>query len=582
MALARDDFDLDELNRLVAGEGLRSVYQPIVDLDSGETVAFEALARGPVGSRYESPGAMFDAAREVGLVSQLDWACKTVAVRTAVAQRLAPPLALFVNSEPEAAGALMPAEFAANWAQAKHSYLPLVFEITERAVASRPADLLHTVMFLKSLGWGVALDDVGADAQSMALLPFIQPEVIKLDMRAVQDFDPDLVEVVVGVNAEVERSGALILAEGIETEEQLERARTLGATLGQGWLFGKPADLPDNPVPPSGRPLRIDPRPAATSSGSPFEKLAAHVTPRRITRRDLDAISAVLERRALSLPFPPVMLSAFQDVSRFEPQREVYTQLSRRLPFLVVFAQGMDPEPIPGVKGVHLDKGDPLADEWLVGGLSPFQGFFLAAREVADGAGKFEYILTFDRNLVIEASLLLLTEITEGSAAGPGIDGLVEFATVITDAVSSAASDDEVVRPILETMARLTGLESTFLAHIANDEFLMARVHNEGELDIIEGSQIPWVDTICKSALDAGRDNFEDAQVELPHAPAAFDLGIRRFVTCPVILDDGRVVGTLCGASGEAGGFTEDQVEMVRTFAEVVRRRLSTGKTTAE
>jgi EAL domain-containing protein (putative c-di-GMP-specific phosphodiesterase class I) len=77
-----------ELERILAQGLVRSVYQPIVDLDTGEVVAYEALARGPEGSPLERPDRLFAAAREAGRVSDLDWACRAAALRGALDARL--------------------------------------------------------------------------------------------------------------------------------------------------------------------------------------------------------------------------------------------------------------------------------------------------------------------------------------------------------------------------------------------------------------------------------------------------------------------------------------------------------------
>ncbi len=117
--------------------------------------------------------------------------------------------------------------------------------MTERAVAARPAELLTTVARVRELGWGFALDDVGADSASLAFMPFLLPDVIKLDLDLVQGVPTRATaEVMHAVNAHAERSGAWVLAEGIETEAHLTAARALGATLGQGWMYGKPATEP--------------------------------------------------------------------------------------------------------------------------------------------------------------------------------------------------------------------------------------------------------------------------------------------------------------------------------------------------
>ncbi|MBJ7452787.1 MAG: EAL domain-containing protein, partial [Blastococcus sp.] len=87
------------LDRVLDG-GVRSVFQPIVDLDSDCVVAYEALARGPEGP-LERPDAMFAAARAAGRLAELDEACRAAAFRGAVAHNLLAPTTVFVNVEPD-------------------------------------------------------------------------------------------------------------------------------------------------------------------------------------------------------------------------------------------------------------------------------------------------------------------------------------------------------------------------------------------------------------------------------------------------------------------------------------------------
>ena len=108
-------------------------------------------------------------------------------------------------------------------------------ELTERALTEHPAELLGAVANLRRCGCGIALDDVGTDRRSLALMPFLRPNVIKLDLRLVQSRPThEIAGVVTAVSAEAERSGATVLAEGVETEEQVLTALGMGAELGQG------------------------------------------------------------------------------------------------------------------------------------------------------------------------------------------------------------------------------------------------------------------------------------------------------------------------------------------------------------
>src|ERR687886_587011 len=107
--------------------------------------------------------------------------CRTAAFRGAVAAALVAPLHVFVNVEPEVLDSAPLTELLAIAEQAP-GRLQVVLEITERALAARPAELLRTVERVRSAGWGVAVDDVGAESMSLAFLPLLRPDVVKLDL----------------------------------------------------------------------------------------------------------------------------------------------------------------------------------------------------------------------------------------------------------------------------------------------------------------------------------------------------------------------------------------------------------------
>jgi EAL domain-containing protein (putative c-di-GMP-specific phosphodiesterase class I) len=219
-------------------------FQPLVDLPSGGIVGFEALARGPVGSPWERPEALFAQARAEGRLREMDWACRLTAVhdvRTCSVEL--PAWRLFVNTEPEVLGTICPEELLADWLGATEE-LAMVVEVTERALVHGPRRLIAAVDELRRLGCEIALDDVGANEASVALLPLLEPDVVKLDARLLR---PSYDEVAIGtlraVADYVERSGAVLVAEGIETQRDRERAVALGAQWGQGYLFDRPRPL---------------------------------------------------------------------------------------------------------------------------------------------------------------------------------------------------------------------------------------------------------------------------------------------------------------------------------------------------
>jgi EAL domain-containing protein (putative c-di-GMP-specific phosphodiesterase class I) len=404
------------LGAVLDGGLVRAVYQPIVDLDTGDVVAFEALARGPEGSPLERPDLLFDAARRTGRLVELDWACRVAAVRGAMDAGLGPPLTLFVNVEPETLGTPPPAAAAPLLDRAQHE-LALVVECTERAITSRPAELLGTLAAVRQRGWAVAVDDVGADPGSLALMPFLRPDVIKLDLRLVQRRPSSSVaEIVSAVNAEAERSGAVVLAEGIETEAHLATARAMGATLGQGWLFGRPGPLP-SPLPTPthglGRGMPDEPDDA---TASPFAVATATRAARPADKRLLIEVSKHLERQALALGRPTVVVGAFQEGRFFtEATARRYTALAWSAAFVGALGEGMPVAPAPHVRGALLDHGDPVRGEWDLAVVGPHFAGALVARDLGDDGPdldrRFDYVLTYERDLVVDVASALLARI---------------------------------------------------------------------------------------------------------------------------------------------------------------------------
>jgi len=422
---------------------VHAVYQPVVDLDTRRVVGYEALARGPRGSPLHTPDALFAAARDQGVLVELDWACRLAAVSGALTARLPATLELFINVEPPAVSAPPPADATAILRAATD--LSIIMEITERDLTADPAGLLRAAAGVRARGWRVALDDVGADPASLALLPLLHPDVIKLDLRLVQaNTSTEVADIITAVNAHAERSGALVLAEGIETEDQAQFAVMMGARLGQGWLFGRPAPLPpfpDTVTPPTPRPARHSPTaaaeaPAASSPAHPSPQFTppTAATPyglvqdgggtRRSTKPLLMAISRQLEHQALGIGASAVVFTTLQHARNFTTDTaRRYARLAADTAFVAVFATDLAAEPTTGVRGVALSHADPLTGEWSVIVIGPHFTGALLARDVGDteaeAARRFDYQVTYNRPTVLAAATLLMHHIPSSPTPGP-------------------------------------------------------------------------------------------------------------------------------------------------------------------
>lgn len=398
-----------ELDELLLDGAVAPLFQPVVDLATGEVVAFEALARGPAGSPLQMPDQLFDAARRHGRLDELDGMCRKRALEDAERSGLCGPFGLFINVEPAAAGHLDLALTALS-ALRERGVRP-VLEITERALIDDPARLITFAGLARAAGWSVALDDVGANSDSLTLMPFLHPEFVKLDLRLVQQRqDADVAEIMTTVTAYAEQSGAHVVAEGIETDVHEYTARSLGATLGQGWRFGRPGPLTE--VHALRRPSRAL-APHTTADGhlsrSPYAAAMRSRTPQRGSKSLLIAVSKLLEAQAAQLGAQVVVLASFQTALWFTADTaQRYTRLAASAAMVVVLGEGMPAEPVPGVRGADLHSDDPMLGEWAIVVVAPHFAAAFVARDLEDDGPDleraFDYVLTYDRELVLEAA----------------------------------------------------------------------------------------------------------------------------------------------------------------------------------
>src|SRR5829696_1378981 len=273
----------EDFRRVLDERAIQPLFQPLIDLETRHVIGYEALARGPMGSARESPAALFGTAWRAGRVAELDWACRAAAFTAAAKAGLGPPFTLFVNAEPVSLGTGCPDDLRPAIELGRRR-LRVVIEVTERAVAGDPARLLATVAQAREAGWGVALDDVGAAPASLAVLPFVRPDAVKLDMRLLQGrTTAEAAHIINTVRAHAERTDAVVIAEGIETIKHAREAMAAGAEVGQGFLFGHPAPLP-SAMPPPGLAIPLRPAVAEASAATPWELVAASREPRRATR----------------------------------------------------------------------------------------------------------------------------------------------------------------------------------------------------------------------------------------------------------------------------------------------------------
>jgi EAL domain-containing protein (putative c-di-GMP-specific phosphodiesterase class I) len=236
------EVDLAEALRLRA---LRVEYQPQFDLDSGRGCGVEALARW-VRSTGEvmAPSVFIRVAERAGMIHTLGaWvlhaACATA---SAWCSRAAQPTTLSVNVSALQIDEEFCAVIEKTLKQTDFPAKQLELEITESALMANPALSIEYLKAWKQLGVRIAMDDFGTGYSSLSILSRLPVDRLKLDRSLVHRMTLDkksaaVVRLIVSLGAELDME---VIAEGVETEEQLQMLTDLGCPQAQGYLLGRP------------------------------------------------------------------------------------------------------------------------------------------------------------------------------------------------------------------------------------------------------------------------------------------------------------------------------------------------------
>jgi EAL domain-containing protein (putative c-di-GMP-specific phosphodiesterase class I)/DNA-binding response OmpR family regulator len=235
-ARQRDDAVRSRIQRVVSTHAFTPVFQPIVSLDTGGALGYEALTRFADGSR---PDRRFADAAAVGLGLDLEAAC--LAASLEAAQDLPDAQWLSLNVSPA-----MVVEHDRLAATLRRAPVDVVLEITEHVPID---DYSAFRAAIASLGPHVrpAIDDAGAGFASLRHILELRPYAVKLDIALVRSLETDTARqaLIAGMAYFAVKTGCVLVAEGIETEAERDTLRSLAVSLGQGYLLGRPASAAD-------------------------------------------------------------------------------------------------------------------------------------------------------------------------------------------------------------------------------------------------------------------------------------------------------------------------------------------------
>ena len=234
-----------ELDRVLDNKLIQTLFQPIIDVRNAAIEGFEALSRGPSDSPLHPAPMLFETAERGNRSLELEQECLRATHQAWEGTHRTQTL--FVNVSPDS---LMPGQLDRETLEAllDPSTTPpdrVVIELSERFPAADMDELKRSLKWLKSKGFSVALDDLGAGYSGLKLWSEVQPDYVKIDRHFIRDIHEDLIkrEFVRSVMQLSQRLNCRVVAEGVERQEELEVLQDHGVRYIQGFLFGRPKPI---------------------------------------------------------------------------------------------------------------------------------------------------------------------------------------------------------------------------------------------------------------------------------------------------------------------------------------------------
>jgi EAL domain-containing protein (putative c-di-GMP-specific phosphodiesterase class I)/GGDEF domain-containing protein/CBS domain-containing protein len=233
---------LDEFQYIVNNESFTIEYQPIVSLTTGLVLGWEALTRGPRDSHFRSPQVIFNYAAEIDMLYPVERICRHKSLENLGQIKQEQKIFLNINPLTICDTHFVKGETLQFIKQAGLNQRNIVFEITEQADIRNLPHFKRTLEHYRSQGYMVAIDDAGAGFSSLQAIAQVRPDFIKMDISLVRGVESDpvkraLLETFVTF---AEKIGSFIIAEGIETENEMRALINMGVHYGQGYYLGRP------------------------------------------------------------------------------------------------------------------------------------------------------------------------------------------------------------------------------------------------------------------------------------------------------------------------------------------------------
>ena len=247
--------DVQELALIIERRTIDTLFQPVFDARGERIHGHEALSRGPAGSALRGPLDLLAAAHSEGRSIELDLLMIDLAIERFGASGA--PGHLFINVLPATLLGCddLATRIGKGTTQAGLRARDLVIEVTEHGLAADTGRIHASVQPLRRLGCGIAIDDLGAGSSGLKIWSELRPDYVKLDSYFTAQIERDhlVSEMMRSMLSMAHVMGSRVVAEGVETERQLELLRVLGVDYLQGFYLRRPQSEPLREMP------RLDP-----------------------------------------------------------------------------------------------------------------------------------------------------------------------------------------------------------------------------------------------------------------------------------------------------------------------------------
>lgn len=236
---------------IITTRNLYPVFQPVFDFSKPEIIGFEALIRGPADSELHSPIALFEAAKKFNLLSALEYVCRDISCEQFSRIKLAGKL--FLNISPMSFVDNNHENGVTSQIIQKHGISPdrIVIELSEQYPMDDYKLIKLATNHYRKMGFEIAIDDLGAGYAGLRIWSEIRPDYVKIDHHFIENINDNSIkrEFVRSIHDISRGLGCKVIAEGIETLAELETVRSIGILSGQGYLLGRPNNIPAQTIP---------------------------------------------------------------------------------------------------------------------------------------------------------------------------------------------------------------------------------------------------------------------------------------------------------------------------------------------